>query len=715
MSPTMQFFAPCPRGLEHALAAELRGLGAPEPAELSAGVAFKGPLELGYRACLWSRVASRVLLEVARIEAGSPEELYGGAHAIDWAEHLGPRNTIAVDAACRSANIAHSGFAALKVKDAIADWFRERSGSRPSVDPRQPDVRVNLHLRGARGTVYIDLAGEALHRRHYRSSSGRAPLKENLAAGLLLLAEWPAAAAREEAFVDPMCGSGTLLIEAAEMAAGIAPGLRRQRFGFSAWRGHEEALWSKLREEALERSEAGRDALAVAVVGWDADRPAVQQARENLRRAGLEGLARIEQRDISTSQEGVAPGEQGVLVTNPPYGERIGEVEALIPLYTALGDLFKQRFAGWSCYVLSGNRELAGYIGLRARRRHVVFNGPIECRLLSYPIVAGSLRDGARKRSASEAPADAFANRLRKNMRQISKWARREGITCYRLYDADIPEYAVAVDRYEGCVHVQEYAAPKSVAPADARRRLRQILATIPPVLEVTPEAIFLKVRQRQRRRTQYDKIASSGDFREVRERGYRFLVNLRDYLDTGLFLEQRDTRALIGDLARGRQFLNLFCYTAAATVYAAGGGAARTVSVDLSNTYIDWARRNLELNDLARPEHRLIRADAVEWIKQHSSTYDLIYLNPPTFSRSKAMTGTLDIARDHVWLLRATARLLAPAGVLLFATGARRFELDSGALPELEIEDISRQMLPPDFKRTPHAHRAYRIRTRAV
>lgn len=411
---------------------------------------------------------------------------------------------------------------------------------------------------------------------------------------------------------------------------------------------------------------------------------------------------------------------------NPPYGHRLGEEEALIPLYTSLGDFLKRRFGGWDAYLLTGNAELSRYLGLRAVRRHVVFNGTIECRLLHYPITAraeertptaAGIKEHQPAAAHAEEPSlpsapgiEMFSNRLRKNLRHLRRWAKRERISCYRLYDADLPEYAVAIDLYDRWVHVQEYAPPKTVDTTAAKTRLRQILSVLPELLEVSPADVFLKVRRRQRGRSQYEKVQSSGSLHEVREGGHRFLVNLTDYLDTGLFLDHRLTRALIAELAPGRSFLNLFCYTGAATVYAAKAGASSTVSIDLSTTYLDWARQNFKLNGVIGPRQRLVRADCLEWIKSQRERYGLIFLDPPTFSNSKSMTGTLDVVRDHAWLLRATAKLLEPGGLLIFSTNAHRFALDTAALEGLAIEDITHATIPPDFARNPRIHSAFKI-----
>lgn len=322
---------------------------------------------------------------------------------------------------------------------------------------------------------------------------------------------------------------------------------------------------------------------------------------------------------------------------------------------------------------------------------------------------------------ASAKGVEMFANRLRKNQRHLGKWARREGVTCYRVYDADLPEYALEIDIYlearasarleNARVHVQERERPASVDPVRAVVRLNDALLALREVLGVRLEHVYVKHRSRHKGRTQYEKVAAAGELFEVREGGHRFLVNLRDYFDTGLFLDHRPTRALLGELAQGRDFLNLFAYTGAATVYAAKGGARTTTTVDLSNTYLEWAQRNLERNAVRLGDrHRLVRADCLAWIEREERRYGLIFLDPPTYSTSKAMRGTLDVQRDHVSLLRATARLLTPDGVLVFSTNFRKFKLDAAALPELAIEDVTRRTIPPDFARDQRVHHAYRI-----
>jgi 23S rRNA (guanine2445-N2)-methyltransferase / 23S rRNA (guanine2069-N7)-methyltransferase len=708
-------FATCPKGLEACLAEELRELNAPSVKEAQGGVYFAGGLAAAYRACLWSRVASRVLLAIAEFPCADEEALYQGVRAVNWSEHLGKNATLAVDFTSTRSKITHTHFGALKTKDAIVDRLRDERGTRPSVDTKMPDVRVNVHVASDVATLSIDLSGESLHRRGYRRG-GAAPLKENLAAGILRLARWPEAARAGRPFLDPMCGSGTLVIEAALMAAERAPGLGRTRFGFHGWSGHDARLWEKLLDEAKQH----RVEVASQIVGRDVDPGAIRAARAQADRAGAKASFEVAPLD---DLKPVDRGGLGVLVTNPPYDERLEADEAL---YQKLGDLLRRRLLGWDTFVLTGNAELAAHIGLKPRRRHVLFNGAIECRLLEIPIAATAVvvdEPGWRKVRPT-AGAEMFKNRLQKSYKHWSRWAEREGISCYRVYDADLPEYAVAIDVYEDAVHVQEYQPPSTIEPKLAEARVADVMRAVPEVLG--RDQVFLKVRRRQKS-FQYQKFSNENIEREIREGGHRFLVNLSDYVDTGLFLDHRRLRALIGELARGRHFLNLFAYTGTATVYAAKGGARSTTSVDLSNTYLDWAQRNFRLNGVQgewasrvergeslprasgeRLAHEMVRADVMEWLPREKRKYGLIFMAPPTFSNSKGMEGTLDIQRDHPALIEAAAKLLAPDGVLLFSNHFRRFKMQ--APPGLIVENITEKTLPKDFGRNPRIHNAWRI-----
>lgn len=716
----MDFYAVTAKGMEQLLLEELQALGAPTASCVGAGVNFSGALALAYRACLWSRVANRILLPIAQFPATTPEALYAGVRAIDWSVHLAAEGTLAVDCNLSDSQITHSHYAALKVKDAVVDQLRERHALRPSIDTERSDLRLNLYIRRDQASVSLDLSGSSLHRRGYREQGVAAPLKENLAAAILLRAGWPAIAAAGGAFVDPMCGSGTLPIEAALIAADSAPGLLREYFGFLGWRQHDSVLWQALRDEALQRRDAGLHKLP-SITGYDAQPGAVRAAQANVARAGLRGHVHIERRELAACAPLRPHDAVGLIMTNPPYGERLGDVETLAPLYGALGTCFKTRFENWRAAVLTGNPQLGMQIGLRARRRHAFFNGAIACQLLSFDVVPGKyLKHTTPGRiMRAEAPvalsagARMFANRLRKNARHLARWAKRSEVHCYRVYDADLPDYAFAIDRYENWVQVQEYEAPRDIDPDKVRQRRDEVMAVLPEVLDVPAAHVILKVRRRQRGGHQYDKQGDERNFLVAREGAARFQVNLTDYLDTGLFLDARPIRALIKDLAAGRRFLNLFAYTGTATVFAALGDATATTTVDMSAVYLAWARRNLALNGFSDRQHEFVQADCLRWLQSEQRRYGLIFLDPPTFSNSKRMSGSFDVQRDHVALIRAAAALLDTGGILLFACNRRGFALDAENLPELELLDITRQTIPEDFSRDPKIHVCWKI-TRA-
>lgn len=715
------FLATAPKHLGSLLAQELTEIGIPDAVESRGGARFQGTLEDGYRAALWSRVANRILLAIAEFPADGPEDLYAGAVEVPWEDHLSLGRTFAVRFDGTMSGISHSQYGALRIKDALADRFTRRFGRRPSVDPERPDLWIHGYALRGTVTLAIDLSGGSLHRRGYREQGAAAPLKENLAAAILLRAGWPRLAREGAALLDPLCGSGTLVIEGALIAADIAPALLQAEskgtFDLGGWSGHEPGAWSDLVTEARERRTAGLTRLG-SLRGYDHHPVAIRAALANLGRAGLAGHAHFERRALADCRPG-RPDDQGLVVTNPPYGERLGADSDLSALYAQLGAVLREGFSGWRAAVFTGNPELGRHLGLRALRTHRLYNGPIECQLLHFEVDPTHFRTGRPRalEAAQRGPgASALANRLAKNHKALRRWRAAEQIHCYRLYDADLPEYALAVDCYEGerlWLVVQEYAAPATIDPLQARHRLREALGVIPEVLEVPNEQVFFKVRERQRGRSQYERLAESRRFHTVQEGGHRFLVNFEDYLDTGLFLDHRETRRLIGELADGKRFLNLFCYTGTASVYAARSGASHTTSLDLSRTYLDWASRNLELNGIRGPNHELIQAHCQDWLQGQRGRrrFDLIFLDPPTFSSSKRMSGTLDIQRDHVELIRATSALLEPDGTLIFSNNLRRFRMDHEALPGFSVEDISAATLPRDFARNPRIHNCWRIR----
>jgi len=737
------------------LARELVGLGAADVRERSTGVTFSGTVAIAYRACLWSRVANRVFLELARFDAADAEAFYTAVRKIDWTRHLGSGATLACDFSGHHPTLTHTHFGALKLKDAIVDSIRDACAWRPNVELERPSVRVHAHAHDTQIVLSLDLSGESLHRRGYRGAAGEAPLKENVAAGVLMRAGWPELAAQGAQFLDPMCGSGTFVIEAASIAADRAPGLTRDYFGFLGWAGHDAEVWNQLCEEARERARAG-DARVVhasrgggLIRGQDRDPIAIRNARANAERAGVQELVQFDVGPLAAaapittpSQPAIATVSTGLVCTNPPYGVRLEDRETARVVHRELGAVLRERFQGWNAAVRTGAPELGLELGIRAHRTHTVWNGAIECRLLRMKVDTGSAREpgrlGKSESNLRDSPgAQMFANRLAKNLKKQQAWAERSGVSCYRLYDADMPEYAFAIDIYRTIaessspapaaasgadfltwLYVQEYAAPAEIELEAVRKRRGEALSTLSDVTGVAAERVRVRTRRKTKRGEQYDKLQDRANYHVVLEDGLKFLVNFDDYLDTGLFLDHRLTRARLRAAAAGKRFLNLFAYTCTATVYAAAGGAASTTSVDMSNTYLNWAQRNFELNGLTPDRNGLVQADCLVWLQEASrgrERYDLIFIDPPTFSNSKRMEGVLDVERDHPALLDGCARLLAPGGLIVFSTNSQRFRLDESLSQRYDIRDISAKTLPRDFERNPRIHRCFEVRVKSA
>ena len=710
----MKFFVSCAKGLEYLLVDELLALGCAHATATMAGANVQGTLQDAQRAVLWSRLASRVLWPLAEYDCPDQDALYAGARALDWTQHLDAGMTLAVDAHVSGSEITHARYAAQRIKDAVVDTLRERSGARPDVDVEAPDLRLNLLVRKGRALLSVDLGGGPLHRRGWRRAQGEAPLKENLAAAMLMRGGWPRRYAEGGGLLDPMCGSGTLLIEGALMAADVAPGLLRHGDRApSRWLGFDHERWRALVDEALARERAGRAALRPVFEGRDLDPDAIANARENATLAGLRDALRLEVGDIAALP--AQASAQGLVVCNPPYDARLAADPAL---YRSLGNALQQAVPDWTASLLCGDRELAFASGLRAKKSYQLFNGALECTLIVCDPVRPPQRAQGEPRELSEG-ARMVANRLRKTLKASKSWRVREGVDCFRAYDADIPEYAAAIDVYTEhasgtrWLHVQEYAAPAEIPEAVTRKRFGELLSGAADALEVPRERIAVKTRAKGKGGSKYGHFAHRGEFITVREGEARLRVNLFDYLDTGLFLDHRPLRLDIAAEARGKRFLNLFCYTGAATVQAAVGGAAQTTSVDLSATYLEWLADNLRENAIGGTRHRISQADAIAWLRADRGEYDLVFCDPPTFSNS-ARADDFDVQRSHVELLQLAVARLSYGGVLYFSNNFRRFRLDADAVSQFaQVEEISPATIPPDFARNPRIHRTWRLRAR--
>ncbi len=736
-----QYLAITSNGLENLLLEELKTIGITEPKPVQAGVKFQATNEQIYRCCLWSRIASRFVKVLSEFHCQDDMDLYLSASAINWPGHFSANKKFVVDFNGTNRAIRNSQYGAMKVKDAIVDSFTKKGAGRPSISKDQPDLRVHLRLHRDKAILGIDMVGSGLHQRGYRTEAGKAPLRETLAAAIVMRSGWH----KEMTLLDPMCGSGTLLIEAAMIAANIAPGVNRKKWSFESLNDFDAELWSEIKSAAAVQGRRGIKSItannsATQFYGLDLDKRVLNVARDNARRAGLDTVIEFKQADAAnlTKPQGY---DSGVIISNPPYGERLSSEPGLIALYTALGAQLKEHFPGSQVSIFSGSDELLSCLRMRADKQYKLNNGSLPCHQKNYlisekkviseknvigekssrSVVEGQVSSDKtspekasleNENKAEQMIAPDFSNRLKKNITKVTKWAKRENLNCYRIYDADLPEYNVAIDVYADHLIIQEYAAPKDIPEEKARRRLTDVIRATMQVTGIDSNKVAIKTREKKKGTSQYQKLGEGSGMLEVSEYGVRLLVNLYDYLDTGLFLDHKMTRRKIGEMAKGKDFLNLFAYTGSATVHAACGGAKSTTTVDMSKTYLEWAKQNLALNGQVGRQHKFEQADCLQWLQKSQGSYDLIFIDPPTFSNSKRMEQSFDVQRDHIQLMKDLKRLLRDNGVIVFSNNKRHFKMDLEGLQSLGLkaDNISAKTLPLDFARNKQIHNCWLI-----
>lgn len=714
------FFATCPKGLENLLFRELVDLNASSVKETVSGVSFSGNMELAMRVCLYSRFASRIIMNLNTFRCDDDTDLYLGAKGIGYERYFDSDKTIAVSFNGTNRHIRNTQYGALRVKDAVCDRFVECKLERPDVQKNNPDIHIIATLKKGELAVGIDLSGSAQFWREYHRTTGAAPLKENLAAAMVVRSGFNGS----QNFIDPMCGSGTLLLEAALLATDTAPGLARSSYGFMNLKDYDENKWQEIYSEAQERSNQGKrkaQELGVKIFGFDADSAVVQRARDNIEHAGFSELVSVEHcllDNLTNPCQGVNE-LPCVVVTNPPYGERMGNFNELILLYTTLGHKLKTLFKGGRAAVISTSQELLSCLRLSLDKSYRLFNGALECQLRVFNLDHESSDQAPQADANQVLVAVDFSNRLTKNLKNLEKWANREKISAYRIYDADLPDYNAAIDRYNQYYIIQEYQAPSSIKAHVAQKRLLDMIAATIKVTGAIGDDVIVKSREKQKGESQYAKRDDAlGHYIEIYEQDVVFKVNLQDYLDTGLFLDARPIRRLIRSMSAGKDFLNLFAYTCSASVMAALGGAKSTTSVDMSRTYLDWGKDNFKINgfDLdgynATGNHHFTQDDCLSYLsRDHGKTYDLIYIDPPTFSNSKRMEKSFDVQRDHLLMLGNLTRHLNDGGVVIFCTNKRNFKLDDGvAQYGFTVENITPKTFDPDFKRDQQLHTCFKL-----
>ncbi|MGO1251211.1 bifunctional 23S rRNA (guanine(2069)-N(7))-methyltransferase RlmK/23S rRNA (guanine(2445)-N(2))-methyltransferase RlmL [Psychrobacter sp.] len=741
----------CADGLEAPLQTELTSFGIASEIKSTGRLAVTGTLRDLYTICLWSRVASRVLMLIKRrninAEYDVAEQLYGLAKSVDWTKQFSLEQTFAIRLSVDKRVSVSQQFAMLRIKDAIADTFNEVYDSRPDVDSKNPDFSVFATVNDKNAELYLDLSGTSLHRRGYRVAMTEAPLKENLAAALLYSSGWhlknrAGNAPFYNALIDPMCGSGTFIIEALLMHCDYAVGIDKaaNQFGFYQWQHHDEALWQQMIDDAQERF---RESLEIAneqpdtlplILGFDADSGAIIATEKNLIAAGLQDLLPlldIQTRALdqlsSTLKPLVDDGRLSnpLIITNPPYGERLGDEDVIKPLYQAIGLILQDSFAGSGVDpmlgILASNVEQVDILPIKEPKTLRCHNGAITVYFRYGTLISGQTGNLVSRFEKLEIDVDEgqdFINRLQKNAAKLKKLAKKDNVSNLRVYDADLPDFKVAIDLYGDYAHVQEYAPPKTIPPETAKKRFNLALMGIREVFGIDREQVFIKTRARQSGNDQYSKQGNTekrGKFYVAREDGAYFYVNFTDYLDTGLFIDHRNMRARIKSNSQGKSVLNLFAYTCTASVHAALAGAKKVTSVDLSQNYLDWGKQNFVLNglDVNRRKYQFVAADIFEWIKDNTEQFDIIFIDPPTFSNSKKFQGTFDVQRDHAALINRAMNRLTSDGVLYFSNNFTRFELDEQLMERYDIIDVTKKTIGFDFNIKKPIHQSFEIRHR--
>ncbi|TWT82886.1 Ribosomal RNA large subunit methyltransferase K/L [Planctomycetes bacterium CA13] len=738
--------AACAFGLEAIVRRELQSLGIEATIGESGRVHFRGDLETICKANLWLRTADRVLLRIAEFNAADFDALFETTRDIHWGELIPVDASFPVTGRSVKSTLSSVPACQRTVKRAIVDAMR-RDHNAVTLPETGAEFKVDVALLKDTATITIDTTGRSLHRRGYRTHISKAPLKETLAAALVMLSYWKGG----RPMIDPFCGSGTIPIEAARIGRNMAPGLIRE-FACEAWPDFPADLWQTVRSEA---ESAILPPLEERIIGSDIDERVLRSARENAERAGVAGDIHFHAQPMD---ELTSKRRFGCLITNPPYGLRIGsesyrEKRELDALYESIPHVLR-KLPTWSHYFLTAYPRFEQVVGRKADRRRKLYNGRIECTYYQFhgpkPVVNQTVAEESATATAtatevdsdesavpnptpkpvakayvhaSGAPAfghlsekgleqaELFATRLRKRAKHLRRWPTKRGITCFRLYERDIPEIPLIVDRYEDYLHITEYERPHDRDPAQHANWLDLMAETAGKTLEIAKQNVYFKRRGRQRGKTQHQKIGETNQTIEVNEGGLKFLVNLSDYVDTGLFLDHRIARQMVRDLSQGKHFLNLFAYTGAFSVYAAAGGAKSTLSVDLSKSYLDWAWQNMRLNGFSGNEHRFVAEDVVTFVREHPAgeKYDLVVFDPPTFSNSKRTEHDWDVQNDAVPLLNDLLPLVRKGGVIYFSNNFRRFKFDPESLPVSEVHEISSQTVPEDF-RNRRIHRCWRI-----
>ncbi|WP_018693610.1 bifunctional 23S rRNA (guanine(2069)-N(7))-methyltransferase RlmK/23S rRNA (guanine(2445)-N(2))-methyltransferase RlmL [Algicola sagamiensis] len=700
-----QYLALTSPGLESFLVRELETLGASQIKETPAGVYFSASLLEAYQICLWTRYSTRILKKIHEGFFENKGEFIRVIDEVNFPSIMKCHQTFKTDFVGRHKLFENTQYGALLLKDILVDQFSKKYSERPNVERQDADFVFQARVRRNKVQLFLDFSGASLHQRGYRSEQGEAPLKEHLACAMIEASGWLKDTSRP--LVDPCCGSGTIMIEAASMACHRAPGLKR----YFAFENHNDFDASGLKV-LVDEAQAKETSPDLTIIGCDINRRVVDKARKNAKNAGFGKVLKIDQ-GSAEEFDWTQFDTPGVVVTNPPYGERMGEFLPLVNLYARWMYQLKTNGLGWHVSLLTSDELFTAKAKVAVKKRNKVRNGPIDCEIMQiiFDERQCEIKKGDQgKFQLNDENSLSFFKRLEKNTKKLKKWLKQENIDCYRLYDADIPEYNFAVDVYGEHLVIQEYAPPKTVDAIAASKRKFDALLLLSEFWQ-EPEKILYKVREKQKGKNQYNALEKKTQYVSVQEYNARFLVNLTDYLDNGLFLDHRITRAMLGRMSKDKHVLNLFCYTGTASVHAALGGAKSVTSVDMSRTYLNWAKDNFAENELFNwKKYRFEQDNCIEWVQSCTQKFDLVFLDPPTFSNSKRMKDVFDVQRDHVLMLEDIKDCLNEGGKVIFSNNHRKFKLDQQAIEDLgfQVTDITKKTIPLDFERNQKIHHCW-------
>lgn len=703
----MNFVSTCAAGLEDLVTDELTSFGAEISSSRKGEVRWSATLEAGYRTCLWSRFSSRLILVLSEFTIDTTDDLYEAATTITWEDHLSVDDSFAVDCVrTASGPVTNSMYGALRIKDGIVDRFRERHRIRPSVQTQRPNVRVYLQVHGTRALLGLDLSGEGLHRRGYRLDSGPAPLKENLAAAIMALSGWDG----KFPLIDPMCGSATLLIEAALMKADSAPGLGRSYFGLFGWRGHQKSVWDELVAEALDREASAREQKWPPLIGYDGNRSAIRAARKNIAQAGFADRILVAPQELHHLKNNF--GQAGFLVCNPPYGERLSDSQSVKHLYRHMGDLFQDQFPGWKMALFTAAPDYADRFKLHLDKSVKIFNGPLVCRLFSgsprAASVPAALGEWQISKAVDQDSATELGNRLKKNHRKFHPWACDKKLDWYRLYDRDLPQFNVTIDVTPPRLHIREFPLPSGKDPRSAEERFREVTQTVRNLFAVSRDQVMVhrrvSSRKGQKNRTYRSKQT------EIREGKALFLLGGESDPETAFFPDQRFVRNYLGQVVDRGNFLSIFDTSGGSAISVALEGAITTTTLGVGARNVELLVNNFSRNGLHPDNHKAVTDSVMNWLKRGRRQFDLIYICFRKKQYRQTNSSVFKVGSDHRFLIDRSIASLSESGRLVVSSLLPNFELDPAVMDAYRCRTMSKKLVSPDLTRGARNFRCWEI-----